>query len=234
VLNPILILFLPWAFKGKWGEEKKLLFGYAIFFLLYSFVLVDLRIRYILPIVPPLVILLVYALHNLYLRVSRPVFLYLGVAFLLSLNGVYLWSYFREVSPLLYLSGKESRDAYLSRMLPDYPAFQYVNQNLPPTAKVYLLFMGRRAYYCDRDYFHDPGEGAWTLIHMVRGSRNGNDVRAKLEERGLTHLVVRERLLGPFLSNNLTSEEWTRWQTFAQSYLQGLFHSRGYSVYRIT
>ena len=30
VLTPVLIAFLPWAFKGKWLEEKKLLAGFAL------------------------------------------------------------------------------------------------------------------------------------------------------------------------------------------------------------
>ena len=48
VLTPMLILFLPWVFKGKWLEEKKILAGFALLLLLYAVFLVDLRIRYIL------------------------------------------------------------------------------------------------------------------------------------------------------------------------------------------
>jgi 4-amino-4-deoxy-L-arabinose transferase-like glycosyltransferase len=45
VLGPSLILLLPWAFKGKWLEEKKLLISFALLFLVYALFLVDLRAR---------------------------------------------------------------------------------------------------------------------------------------------------------------------------------------------
>src|SRR5574337_1141904 len=36
---------------------------------------------------------------------------------------------------------------------------------------------------------------------------DGKDIELKLQEKGLTHLLVREELLGRFLANNLTSEQ---------------------------
>jgi len=233
VLNPMLILFLPWAFKGKWAEEKKVLFGFSVFYFLYAAFLVELRIRYILPIVPPLVILLVYGIHNIYLRIARPPVLYGAVTLLLALNSVYLWDYFHTLSPLEYFKGRESREAYLTRVLPDYPPLQFINQSLPSTAKVYFLFMGRRVYYCEREYFHDGTEYAWTLIRAIRAARGVDDIYAGLRKRGLTHLLVRDELLLGFLNENLTVEQKKLWVSFANLYLKGLFHSRGYSVYQI-
>ena len=233
VLNPILILFLPWSFKGKWREEKKLLFAFSFLYLFYAFFLADLRVRYILPIIPPLVILLVYAVHNIYLRIVHPSLLYGAVILLLAMNGAYLWNYFHLLSPLGYLTGKENREAYLSRMLPEYPAVQYINHNTPSTVRIYFLFVGRRVYYCERDYFHDDGDNPWILLRMIQGAREGNDIQVKLRERGLTHLLVREELLGRFLVNNLTPEQWKIWRSFAGDHLMGLFHSKGYSVYQI-
>ena len=233
VLNPMLILFLPWAFKGKWESEKKILFGFSVFYFLYAAFLVELRIRYILPVVPPLVILLVYSLHNIYLRIVHPSLLFGTVLILLAMNGVYLWNYFHEVSPLDYLRGHESREAYLTRVLPDYPSLQFINQRLPSTAKVYFLFMGRRVYYCEREYFHDGTEVAWTLIRAIRAAREVDDIYAGLRKKGLTHLLVRDGLLLGFLNENLTVEQKKLWVSFANLYLQGLFHSRGYYVYQI-
>ncbi|MBI4525737.1 MAG: phospholipid carrier-dependent glycosyltransferase [Deltaproteobacteria bacterium] len=233
VLNPMLILFLPWAFRGKWLEEKKIIFGFALFYFLYALFLVEVRIRYLLPIVPPLVILLVYGLHNLYLRIVRPAFLFGGVILLLALNGMYLWRYVQTLSPVEYLKGKESREAYLTRTLSDYPAFGFINKTLPSTAKVYLLFMGRRAYYCERNYFHDSGDTAWTLVGMVRKARTETDIKAQLRETGLTHLLAREELLRRFLGSNLTAEQRELWDGFARVHLRGLFRERGYGVYEI-
>ena len=193
----------------------------------------DLRIRYLLPMVAPLVILLVYGLHNIYLRIVHPSILVGGVVLLLAFNGVYLWNYFQSVSPLGFLSGKESREGFLNRMLPDYPALQYINQKLPSTAKIYFIFMGRRVYYCVRDYFHDPGDLAWSLVRMIQEAQNEDGVKTKLEEKGLTHLLVRHELLQGFLRNNLSSEKQKLWDSFVALHLRGLFRDQRYSLYQV-
>jgi hypothetical protein len=233
VLNPILILFLPWAFKGKWIEEKRLLFGFAFFFLVYAVFLTNLRIRYILPIVPPLAILLAFGLHNVYLRIARPPLLFVGVILLAFFNVFYLWNYFVHASPLDYLKGRESREAYITRQLPEYPVFRYINGQLPESAKIYLLFIGRRAYYCERDYFHDGSENPWTLLRILHESVDDAGVLARLRQMGISHLMVREDLMLRFLKDNLDPQRWKKWNAFARRSLRGVYHSGGYSLYEI-
>jgi len=233
VLNLILILFLPWAFKGKWVKEKRLLFSFALFYLLYAIFLADMRIRYILPIVPPLVILTVYGIHNIYMRIVNPSFLFAVIVALIAFNGVYLWRYFDKVSPVDYLLSKESRVDYLTRMLPEYPALQYINQNLPTEAKVYFLFIGRRVYYSERDYFHDACDNAWILLRIIQNAQNEDAIKLSLRNQGLSHLLAREDLLNRFLTNNLNSEQLKMWGSFTRLHLQLLFQARRYSVYLI-
>lgn len=233
VLNPALILFLPWAFKGKWEEEKKLLFGFVVCYFLYAFFLSDLRIRYLLPIVPLLVILLVYAIHNIYLRIVRPAFLFGAVILLLLLNGIYLWNYVQAVSPLDYLRGKERREDYLSRMVPEYPAIRYINRNLPATSAIYFLFVGRRVYYCERDYFHDNGEIPSVFLQMIQEAHNEEEIKVKLQQRGITHLLVRLDLFLKFLNDNLTRPKKELLVRFQSRYLTLLYGQGEYMVYEI-
>ena len=233
VLNPILILFLPWSFKGKWMEEKWFFFFFALIYLLYALFLTDLRVRYILPIVPPLVILLVYAIHNVYLRIARPPLLYAAVLFLLALNVLYLWSHVRALAPFGYLSGRESRDSYLSRMLGEYPAIQFINQKLPQRAKIYFLFVGRRVYYCERDYFHDTGESPDFLTQAIRGASDEQGIKERLEAKGITHLLIRGDLFVRFLADNLGAQQAENWNRFGMRYLRQVFDRQGYGLYEI-
>jgi hypothetical protein len=233
VLSPILILLLPWAFKGKWPEEKRYFMGFALMFLAYAMFLVDLRIRYILPIVPPLVVLLAYGVFNVYLRIKRPAFLFVGLLAFAILNGAYLWNYSESLSPLNYLLGRESRDDYLTRRLPGYSTFQFINRNLAGSAKIYLLFVGRRAYYCERDYFHDGGELPGFLLGAVQSAKDASQIETVLKGKGITHLMVREDLLRQFLEHNLTPVQQARWRDFTSQRLQPLFYDRGYSLYRL-
>jgi hypothetical protein len=233
VLTPILIILLPWAFKGKWLEDKKLLASFALLFLLYAIFLVDLRIRYILSIVPPLVILAVYGIFNIYLRIKRPIYLIAGLFFFAAWHGLYLWEYFSAAAPLSYLNGNESRNSYLTRMLPEYTSFQYVNRATATTAKIYLLFIGRRAYYCERDYFHDGGDLPGYLLGAVRAAENTDQIAQALKRKEITHLMVREDLLARFLTNNLSRNQSTLWNEFAMNRLRLLFRDGRHAVYQL-
>jgi hypothetical protein len=232
-LSPILILFLPWAFKGKWLEEKKFLASFALLYFAYAFFLVDMRVRYILPIVPPLVALLVYGVFNIYLRIKRPAYLFAALLFFAVLHGVYLWRYFAAIRPMAYLAGQESRETYLTRVLPEYPVFHYINRELPATAKIYLLFIGRRAYYCERDYVHDGGDLPGLLVSVIQSAKNSSEIGKTLQKQGITHLMVREDLLVRFLSNNLNPSQQSVWNGFVAEQLRPRFRDRGYALYQL-
>jgi len=233
VLTPILIVFLPWAFKGKWLEDKKFIAAFALLLLLYSIFLVDMRIRYVLAMVPWLVVLLIFGVFNVYLRIKRPVFLFAGLLCFAGWHGVYLWKYVAEAQPLGFLSGAVSRAEYLTRRLPEYPVFEYINRETPPSAKIYLLFTGRRAYYCERNYFHDGGDLPGFLLATIRAARKAEEIGQLLMAKQITHLMAREELLARFLSNNVTPEQDRLWNEFASSGLKLSFRAHGYAVYQV-
>jgi len=233
VLTPILILFLPWAFKGKWRDDKILLGNFAVLFLFYALFLVDLRIRYVLPIVPALVVLAVYGVFNVYIRIKRPLHLFGVLIIFAAWHSFYLARYVRAAAPIPYLSGRESRNAYLVRALPEYETFQFINRETPLSAKIYLLFIGRRAYYCDRDYFHDGGDLPGYLLAAIRAAKSPDEIAHALERNQITHLMIRENLLTKFLTQNLTSTQAALWNQFVQSRLVLEFRDHGHSVYQI-
>jgi hypothetical protein len=179
------------------------------------------------------VILFTYGVFNIYLRIKRPVYLFTALALLAASNGYYLWHYFRDLAPLGYVTGQERRTAYLARTLPEYPAFQYVNRELPATAKIYLLFMGRRAYYCEREYFHDGGELPGFLLQAIQSAKEPGDLARRLKALRLTHLLVRDELLIRFLRDNLNPAQQRVWDTFTANHLTALFRERGYSVLQL-
>jgi hypothetical protein len=144
-----------------------------------------------------------------------------------------MWQYFSAAAPLSYLSGSESRNAYLARMLPEYTSFQYINHATAASAKIYLLFVGRRAYYCERDYFHDGGDLPGYFLGAVRDAKNTDQIAQALKRKDITHLMVREDLLTRFLTNNLTPNQTSLWNEFAMTRLRLLFRDRGHAVYQL-
>ena len=233
VLTPILILFLPWAFQGKWIEDKQRLTGFALLLLLYGIFLVDMRIRYVLAIVPLLAILLAFGVFNIYLRIKRPAFLFAGLLGFAVWHGAYLWKYVAAAHPSGYLLGELSRTEYLTRMLADYAAFDFIKRETPASAKIYLLFVGRRAYYSERNYFHDGGDLPEFLLGAIRGAKNLEQIERALKQRQITHLMARADLLARFLSNNLTPDQARLWNEFANRHLELSFSAHGFAVYRL-
>ena len=233
VLTPMLILFLPWAFRGKWLEEKKILLSFALLLLLYAVFLVEMRIRYILAVVPPLVSLFTYGVFNIYLSIKRPVVLAIVLLSFAGWHGIYMVKYFRDAEPLAYLGGAVSRGEYLTRAMPEYSAFDYINRQTATDAKIYLLFVGRRAYYCERNYFHDGGDLPGFLLGAIRAANDAEQIEQSLRQNQITHLMTREDLLAGFLSNNLTPDQARRWNEFAGHRLRLGFRARGYAVYQV-
>jgi hypothetical protein len=233
VLSPLLIVLLPWAFKGKWLEEKAWLFAFAVLYLAYALFLVDLRVRYVLLIVPPLVILLAYGIFNVYLRLKKPAYLIVGLLFFAGYHGFYLYRYLDAAAPVQYLLGKETRAGYLRRALPEYATFEYINRQLPTSAKIYLLFIGRRGYYCERDYFHDGGELPAFLQSAIQSAQAPAQVEHSLRREGITHLMVRTDLLARYLVENLSPAKIALWNEFAKGRLSLDFQERGYALYQL-
>ena len=99
--------------------------------------------------------------------------------------------------------------------------------------KIYLLFVGRRVYYCEREYFHDGGELPGFLLRAIRSAKEPADVARQLKTRHLTHLLVRDELLIRFLRDNLDPAQQQLWDAFAIKHLKNLFRDRGHSVLQL-
>ncbi|MCI5163904.1 MAG: phospholipid carrier-dependent glycosyltransferase, partial [Candidatus Electrothrix sp. AX5] len=127
-LNPFLF-FLPFlGFLGITQEKKQLrlekmtLTAFSVFYFLFAFNTGVLRIRYLAPILPFLVILSMYGLKNLEKlgekhasKIGLTKLVWPLTVFLLLLwNGSYISQQFIKVDPFSYISGRLSRDEYLT------------------------------------------------------------------------------------------------------------------------
>ncbi len=126
--------------------------AFVLLFFAIAFFTSDLRIRYIAPIIPVLVVLSVMGAEKLHRamrkgnrgRGKNMVFALLMVALAsaLAYNGRYVVAQFREVEPLGYIAGAVSREEYLDSHRPEYAAMHFINNHLPQDAKVMLIFLG--------------------------------------------------------------------------------------------
>jgi 4-amino-4-deoxy-L-arabinose transferase-like glycosyltransferase len=130
-LNPFLLILPLFAFyrlkddSQKIKTEKCVFLVFAGLYFAFAFFSSGLRIRYISPMIPPLVILAVFGMKRLFdsFAEARSLSLKYGgelavvflVLFTLGLNAVYIHEQFVYVKPLSYISGKVTRDEYIEK-----------------------------------------------------------------------------------------------------------------------
>lgn len=146
--------------------------------------------RFLLPLFPALSILAAYVLTAMAgrLRGATGRILVRGLGFgVLAIALVYSILFFMSVRPLGVITGAETREAFLRRQLPLYPLQEYIQTNLPPEARVWMLWDGR-GYYCDERCVADIDQSRWTQVAMH--SWDVEEAARELRRRGATHLLV--------------------------------------------
>ena len=243
-LNPYLLLFPLLGLLGfrrlprKLQNESMALAGFAVLYLLFAFFQTDMRIRYVAPIIPPLVILAVIGISDLSVYIkghSSSVFsrygmgmLVLGVALFLVPNLQYAMEQFRIVEPLRYLSGDISRDDYIQKFRPEYAAMRYINSHLPPDARVLGVFLGNRRYYCDRELMFDG-----TLEAGIRSAASAEVLATMLREKGFTHVIIRYDLFDKFILSRLSADRLNLFQAFVKNHTKSLFSEDGHILFEL-
>ncbi len=248
-LNPFL-LFLPFLaffrFKNESTEiktEKKMLLAFSVLYFAFAFFRTSMRIRYILPIIPPLVILSAFGVKNIVewikkagsskvQRIGIP-FIFIIVAFALCLNADYIFRQFGVVKPIGFLNGAVSRDEYITKYRSEYPAMRHINENLPLDAKILFIHLGNRGYYCDRDYLFDMKRGISTLHQIVKNSNLPKEVVLKLKKMEITHFLVRHDLFKFWVKNNYDGREMAILDKMFAKYVKMIYFRKGYGVYRL-
>jgi len=248
-LNPFLF-FLPFfAFYGIKRDsaiirnEKKIMLTFVVLFFAFAFFSSSLRIRYISPIIPPLVILSIFGVKNIVgivkefrthtIRQTVLALIFVTLAFFLTLNAYYVVGQFRYVDPFNYLSGALSRDEYISKYRFEYPAMQYINKNLSSEAKILFIFLGKRGYYCDRKYVFDMNNNRSMLRQLVKSSDKPEKILSGLKEMGITHLLINYDIFDRWVKTNLTNKDQKLLEAFFKKYVKLLFFKWGYGVSRL-
>jgi hypothetical protein len=250
-LNPILIIFLPFAMLNRrYGKDKIFFVCFTVIFIFMAFFLTAKQVRYILPVLPFLSILAVMGIKDFLdkleqinffssLRIGEKIksitrlFVFTSVAFLLIFNLIYLKNRINVIKPLSYVTGKESRDAFLRRHLLHYDAVKYINNNLPMDAKVFTVFLGRRGYYFDRAYQNESSFGMSTFRQMVNRSDSEEKFLEYIKSMNVTHILMRADLLNKYLQDNFSTNEVKRLLICVNKYWKKIYEDNGYTVWDI-
>lgn len=243
-LNPMLVLFVPFAFLRKNMRRDTFFFlALTLFVLITSFFLASPRVRYILPVVPLLAIITatgVKALLDRSTRCRTPIrhglrVVTLGtLAFFVFTNGAYLKTRLEALKPFDYLRGRETKDQFLARHVGSYRATQYINDHVPADATVFLMFMAGRGYYLDRDYYHDASFGRKTVkTFILAAMKSEQDFLAQVRSFHFSHVLLRKDLFQKYLADNFDQEDIARFFRYIRKYWRSLHESNGHVVFEI-
>lgn len=221
VLGPLFLLTLPFlAAMRRLEAPLKMMLIYALLTFLFWASSAQ-QIRYLIPLFPVLA-LVVGAILTRYQSRRRPFALLLCiVAGCLALNGYHIVRGFMKINPLPVAIGLEARDDFLARSLPPYPIYRFVNDSLPPDARIFLLYMKNYTFLCDRDCYADAMFETHTLQKILREEGSAERVRNRLKAAGFTHLLYDERYLTGEPSP-LSSEEKRLFTAFRESHLRNI------------
>lgn len=186
VLFPLLI-FYPLIRKKKNVITISLLLA-GIQFVLWTFG--SQQTRFLLPIFPILAIGTAFVANRILAgvrsRIPWKVYLPSLTIGLMALTLFYQIVIIFGFSPQLPVIGLESRAEFLSRIVRDFPATYFINNNLPQTSRV--LFIGNgRAYYCPELCVPDPDHFRWA--REISDAAEREELTSWFSEQGFTHLL---------------------------------------------
>jgi len=186
-------LLFPLVFLYLWTRRSRAmdwLAGLTLLRYIFWALVSHTRFRYLLPALPGLCLLAGSVLMGL---TARPFLQRWGQVLAMGLIGgmlaatlTYSLLFLADVQPLGVVLGIESKDSFLRREVSDYAAKQFIQANLPPEARV-LMMWDTRGYYCDDRCLPDFRRKHW--VGSISPTASVASVTASLREMNVTHLL---------------------------------------------
>lgn len=232
VLNPIFLIFLPFFWIDPTRRNQLfIIFFFAWFFIFMVFFLQNMRIRYIIPALPPLVILNVFGIRNIIKVKNKLVtgFVVILIIILVGMNFHYLYTRLNAIKPWLYLGSYETREQFLERLVGSYRPIKWINTSVPHDAKMLFILIGHRGYYCERDYLLFPNFSVKILDEMMRNSE-AEGLKKLFSSLGITHIFTNHYLVFKYLGYNYSKEEISKLRLNMNKISEQIYIKGSYSV----
>ncbi len=238
-LNPflfILPLLALWRRREnpEFRFQLQILLAFSILFIVMVWLTSDMRIRYMAPAIPPLIILLVVSIRNIadgfnfsmrYRRVSITLAVLIGAA-AIGYNISYAGKLFTVVDPFAYLSGEVDRDAYITKFRAEYPVIQYANRHLPEDARVLCLMIGNRSYYLERDF-----QLSDLLFSQYDQGQNLSDMLSELiHDEGIDYIILGKNTYLRWANSVLGQKERAELNAYFRDNMNLIYQKWGYEL----
>lgn len=208
-LNPFLLILPFFAFLKKSPTrslqlEKYTLLYFSFFFFFFTFFQESMRIRYVVCIVPPLVLLSIFGLQNIYYNIARTHSYFIkraaislclvAVTSMFAYNVDYIVQQFHIIQPFSYIHGSSSREQYITRFRPEYQVIQYANNLLTHDSTVLCLFLGNRGYYMNFKPIFDRPFKKGIFADILASQSPNYFIKKWLLDQNINYILVRDDL----------------------------------------
>ncbi|MCB0354048.1 MAG: hypothetical protein KDD64_11000, partial [Bdellovibrionales bacterium] len=222
-LTPILVL----GFLAILGISKS---KHRIFLLLVtvSYVYLGLflsgpRIRYLLPVLVPWVLLCVSGLKelgNFGTEKQRPQIYGILLTLHLLFSGYYVVDLAHRKKAIPYFAGALNEEDYVSLYVPEYSLAKFANSKLQGKGTIYLLYTGNRFWVYDVPIISGGYQSAGLLLQWLERARDASEFSKDLQNRGIHYILAN----GPLTARALREvflregpELAQKWQEFQSS-----------------
>ncbi len=135
-----------------------------------------------------------------------------------------------HAAPMAYLTGKETREEFLTRHISSYPLFQSMNESLAKEAVVLFVYMRNLGYLAERRFFSDSFQEAHTLQTLIAKDASPAGLMRQFKALGITDLMVKDDfVLGE--RSALTPSGRAALQTFLDRHAHLVLAKNGYSLF---
>lgn len=200
-LGPLFLAFLPGCFMIRINSSlARLMIISAVY--LTAWYLLRQNVRFLLPIVSMLCVLVIRVFSEVRKIEMLPRALTVGCVSLLAVFSVAV-SFHRVRDQAAVVMGMEKKEQYLERTEPSYRIAQYVNTHLPVSALV--LSQDYRSFYFHRDIVRENLYRRSTNYHQSKtpiesekgrvefsDPQHQDDITADLRVAGFTHVIIAE------------------------------------------
>lgn len=244
-LGSAYLLLLPWGAVGWRDARWRRWMGFALAYLaLWASPFSSFQLRFLVPLTPLLAVLAAAGYERLQATLKvvlprlKPLTLPLLMTPLLWISlppftsladgpGYDGWlTHVVRQAPIAVVTGRESEEDYLSRVVSSYPAWNYINHNTPVDAYI-LTFSGG-------DHLYSQRRRLWSDSTLARPAtwqaQTDSQALQWLREAGITHILGDQKIIN---ANDQSAIPLILQDHFLQQYGRLEYEDRYYAVYRL-
>jgi 4-amino-4-deoxy-L-arabinose transferase-like glycosyltransferase len=122
---------------------------------------------------------------------------------------------------LYYLSGSISRNKFLEDHVAGYKVFEYINENLPDDANIWLALYEVRGYYLDRNYLWANPISQRAL--RIEQFQDAGQLAGELNQRGISYVLLQ--------TSTIDQYQYIKYGNIYSTMIRALLEQHGELIY---